>query len=109
MTTKNTSTVYEFGRYCKKNYNIRVEIVNMRVHCNPQVVAEFKYKGLNVDSTFQICGKMGTNHWKKDDYRHEYGANSVTRKLIYFPAGWTEPVQFRLYSLSPGKTFSLNN
>ena len=109
MTTTNTSSIYEFGRHCKSNYNIQVEIDNMRVHCNANVVAEFKYNRLGIDSKFQLCGKIGTNHWKKDDYRehrHDYEAISITRKQFYFPSG--EPVQFRLYSLSPGKLFLSN-
>ena len=65
LTTRDTSSVYEFGRYCNRNYIIRVEIDDMLIHCATDVVAQFKYTRMNIESIFQFCGQIGNNYWDK--------------------------------------------
>ena len=79
VTDDDTSAVhYEFGRYCPKDYVIKVTIENMLIHgpdnvddnngCFDDVVAQFRYKQFGIESVYQICGEYGENFWteKKD-------------------------------------------
>ena len=77
FSQNHTGIVAEFGRHCDKKHIIRVDLESMYVHgpddveanggkCFDDVVAEFRYSRFGIATTYQLCGELGTNHWKAE-------------------------------------------